>query len=70
VTGQAPTWRVEVDRDRCMGTGACAYAIPTVFTVGEDGKAKAVGAVREGDEETVREVVAECPTAALRLVPD
>lgn len=53
-----------------MGTGACAYAIPTVFTVGEDGKAKAVGAVREGDEEAVREVVAECPTAALRLVPD
>lgn len=52
-----------------MGTGACAYALPGVFTVGEDGKAKVAGTV-DGDDEIVREVVAECPTAALRLVPD
>jgi ferredoxin len=60
-------WRVEVDRDRCMGTGACVYAIPRVFAMGDDGVAKVVGAVDSGDE-LVRDVVAECPTAALRLV--
>jgi ferredoxin len=62
-----PTWRVEVDRMRCMGSGACAYALPGLFTVGDDGKAKVIAAVEE-DDETVAEVVAECPTAALRLV--
>ena len=61
------TWRVEVDRMRCMGSGACAYALPGLFTVGDDGKAKVIGTVEE-DDKTVAEVVAECPTAALRLV--
>ena len=61
------TWHVEVDRTRCMGTGACAYALPGLFTVGEDGKAQVIGAVSE-DDKTVADVVGECPTAALRLV--
>jgi ferredoxin len=66
----ARTWRVEVDRDRCMGTGACVYAIPRVFAMGDDGKAKVIGEADEDGEhdELVEDVVAECPTAALRLV--
>ena len=62
------TWHVEVDRMRCMGTGACAYALPGLFAVGDDGKARVTGTVNE-DDEAVTDVVAECPTAALRLVP-
>jgi ferredoxin len=50
-----------------MGTGACAYALPGLFTVGDDGKAKVIGTVEE-DDTTVADVVGECPTAALRLV--
>jgi ferredoxin len=50
-----------------MGTGACAYALPGLFTVGDDGKAKVIGTVAE-DDTTIAEVVGECPTAALRLV--
>lgn len=61
--------RVEVDRDRCMGTGACAYALPSLFTVGDDGKARVAGTV-DGDDEAVADVIAECPTAALRLVTE
>ena len=57
---------VEVNRDRCMGTGACAYALPGLFTVGDDGKARVIGTV-DGDDKTVADVVGECPTAALRL---
>jgi ferredoxin len=49
-----------------MGTGACAYALPGLFTVGADGKARVIGAVN-GDDKTVADVVGECPTAALRL---
>ena len=61
------TWHVEVDRDRCMGTGACAYALPRLLAVGDDGKARVIGTVDE-DHKTVADVVSECPTAALRLV--
>lgn len=64
----AGAWRAEVDRDRCMGTGGCVYAMPRVFAMGDDGTAKVIGEVDSGDE-LVRDVVAECPTAALRLVP-
>ena len=60
---------IEVDRDRCMGTGACAYALPRVFGLGDDGVAKVVGVVGS-DDQLVRDVIAECPTAALRLVCD
>lgn len=60
---------VEVDRDRCMGTGACAYALPGVFGLGDDGVAKVIGAVNN-DDQLLKDVVAECPAAALRLVGD
>ena len=63
------TWHVEVDRDRCMGTGACAFALPGLFTVGDDGKARVTGTVNE-DEKAATDVVGECPTAALRLVSE
>ncbi|MGH3171350.1 MAG: ferredoxin [Trebonia sp.] len=57
---------VEVDRDRCMGSGACVYALPRVFGMGDDGVAEVVGEADESDQ-IVKDVVAECPTAALRL---
>ena len=63
------TWQVEVDRDRCMGTGACAFALPRLFTVGDDGKARVIGTADE-DDKAVADVVGECPTAALRLVSE
>jgi ferredoxin len=66
VTG---TWQVEVDRDRCMGTGACAFALPGLFTVGDDGKARVIRTADE-DDKAVADVVGECPTAALRLVSE
>jgi ferredoxin len=43
------------------------YEIPWVFAMGDDRVAKVVGVV-DKDEDLVRDVVAECPTAALRLV--
>ena len=67
MTGRTAIWRVEVDRDRCMATGACVHAKPEVFAIGDDGTAMVVGPV-DGDDEFLRDVVAECPTDALRLV--
>jgi ferredoxin len=60
-------WQVRVDRDVCMGTGACADIAPHVFAVGDDAVAMVIGPVY-GSDETVRDAVAECPMAALRLI--
>jgi ferredoxin len=50
-----------------MGSGACVYALSRVFGMGDDGVAEVIGEVDENDQ-LVKDVVAECPTAALRLV--
>jgi ferredoxin len=63
----ATGWRVEVDRDRCMGTGGCEYTAPHVFAVGDDGVTTVIGPV-DGTDEAVLDAVAECPMAALRLL--
>jgi ferredoxin len=62
----ASTWRIEVDRDRCLATRGCVHALPQLFEIGEDGVAHVIGAV-DGDDELVQQIVAECPTTALRL---
>lgn len=63
-------WRVEVDEDKCMGTGACEYTAPEVFEVGDEGIVKVIGPV-SGDNQNIRDAVAECPVQALRLLgPD
>jgi ferredoxin len=62
-------WRVDVDGSRCMASGACVHALPGVFDLGDDGLATVIGPV-DGDDDTLRDVVAECPTAALHLVRD
>lgn len=60
------TWRIEVDRDRCMATGACAYAAPDVFAI-EDNTATVAGPV-DGTDATIRDIVTECPADAPRLM--
>ena len=60
-------WRVEVDRETCLGTGACEYTAPHVFAVGDDSVAKVIGPV-DGNDEKVRDAVEECPVAALKLL--
>ena len=60
--------RVEVDRDRCVGSGTCEALAPAVFEVDDDG----VLVVRrpepaEDDLLYVRDAVLACPTQALAL---
>jgi ferredoxin len=60
-------WKVEADRDVCIGSGSCAFAVPDVFDVDETGGVVLVGPVVTGDER-VAEAVAGCPTGALKLI--
>lgn len=58
--------KITIDRERCMGSGNCAYWAGDVFDVGED-----MVAVVVNDPELHRErviVAAEhCPTNAIRI---
>lgn len=60
-------WLVETDRDRCIGSGMCAFAAPDVFDVDSGGRVVVIGPIR-ADDERVRDAVENCPTDALRLI--
>ena len=60
--------RIDVDRDRCVGSGMCEALAPTVFEVDDDG---VLAVLRpqppEDDVPDVRTAVRACPTRALAL---
>ena len=61
---------LEVDRERCVGSGTCEMLAPDVFEVGDDGIVAVLQPVAEGDpsgETAVHDAVQQCPTQALSL---
>jgi ferredoxin len=60
--------RVQVDYERCVGSGSCEALAPDVFEVGDEGVVEVL--VTEPDERLlpdVRKAVEACPTRALSL---
>jgi ferredoxin len=58
--------RVTIDRDRCMGSGNCAYWASDVFDVADDMVAVVVGDPAANRERVL--VAAEhCPTGAITV---
>ncbi|MCX4904611.1 ferredoxin [Streptomyces sp. NBC_00878] len=62
--------RVELDEPKCVASGQCVIAAPDVFDQRDDDGVAIVLEERPGDEllDEVREAVAICPAAAIRLV--
>jgi ferredoxin len=58
---------ISVDRERCMGSGNCAFYAPNTFDVGDDMVAHVVDPSGD-DEDKVRLAADGCPTQAIRLV--
>ncbi|TFV66376.1 UNVERIFIED_ORG: ferredoxin [Bacillus sp. AZ43] len=60
--------RVEVDREMCVGSGACEALAPDVFEVDDDG-VLVVHRPEPADDEIrdVEDAVRACPTRALSL---
>lgn len=65
--------RITIDRERCMGSGNCAFWAPSTFDVDDD--MKVVLLVNDGSDvavtdplDNVRNAVEACPTHALGLV--
>ena len=60
--------RVDVDRDRCVGSGACEALASAVFEVDDDGVLVVLRSEPgEDDLPDVRDAVKACPTRALAL---
>ena len=59
---------VEVDHDRCVGSGNCEFWSPATFRVSDDGVAVVVGDPA-ADREAVESAEQHCPTRAIRITP-
>ncbi|KKD03028.1 ferredoxin [Streptomyces sp. WM6386] len=61
--------KVELEADKCVASGQCVLAAMDVFDQDDDGIAILL-AEQVGDElvDDVKEAVAVCPAAAIRLV--
>ena len=60
--------RVAVDRDRCVGSGACEVLAPEIFEV-DDGVLVVLRPEAAEDElRDVRHAVSSCPARALSLL--
>ena len=56
--------KVEVDKNKCIGCGACTAIAPDVFEFDDDGLAKAVSNTVNSDVKTAAE---GCPTEAITV---
>jgi ferredoxin len=61
--------RVAVDRDRCVGSGACEALAPEIFEVDDDGLLVVHRSEpAEAELSDVRDAASACPTRALSLL--
>jgi ferredoxin len=60
--------KIVVDRDKCVGSGACVLAAPRVFGQDEDGIVEISSAeVEPGGEQAVRDAIDACPAAVIEI---
>jgi ferredoxin len=57
---------VEIDWERCMGSGNCVYWAPDTFDLSEDGHAIVLNAAAT-DEDRLRVAAEGCPVGAISL---
>lgn len=57
--------KVEVNRDTCIGCGACAAICPDVFELDDEGLSVAKKTKVEKENDEVLDAVDSCPTGAI-----
>jgi ferredoxin len=60
---------VDIDRDRCIGSGNCVYWLASVFDVDDDGYAFVVDVAGVSEDEIVA-AAQRCPTHAISVERD
>ncbi len=64
---EALDWKIEIDRETCMGSGMCCIYAPNTFDV-DDETHSIVKDPRGDDIAQIRNAIESCPTRSLRLV--
>ncbi len=64
---EALDWKIEIDRETCMGSGMCCIYAPDTFDV-DDAARSIVKDPRGDDIAQIRNAIESCPTRSLRLV--
>jgi ferredoxin len=63
--------KAKVDKDLCIGCGACVSICPDVFSFNDEGYAEAVeDKVEEKNVERVEEAIQGCPTEAISEIEE
>ena len=58
--------KIKVNKDSCIGCGACVAIAEGIFEIGDDGLSKAkVAVIPDDKKEVVVEAMESCPTAAI-----
>ena len=58
--------KFNVDKDVCIGCGACQAIAPDIFEIEDDGLANVFGEVNKDNEEDAVEAFENCPTGAIK----
>jgi ferredoxin len=65
------TMKLTVDKEKCIGCGACVGTCSDVFEFGDDGLAKVrVEEVEEEEKECSLTALEGCPTSAIREIEE
>lgn len=59
--------KVVVNKDVCVGCGACTAIAPDILVIGDDGLAEAVADVTDAEMDVVNDAVASCPVQAIEV---
>ncbi len=60
--------KVKVNKDACIGCGACAAICDEVFEINDEGLSEAkVEEVKEEFQDEVRDAADSCPTGAIEI---
>ena len=60
--------KVKVNKDACIGCGACASICPDVFEINDEGLSEAkVEEVKDELQDEVRDAADSCPTGAIEV---
>ncbi len=60
--------KVKVDKDSCIGCGACAAICPEIFDLDDDGLSEVkTEEVKNNNIDDVKDAVDSCPTGAIKI---
>ena len=57
--------KIRVNKEACIGCGACTSIAEGIFNINDDGLSEVVGEVTEDKVDAVKEAIESCPTSAI-----